>query len=176
MFKATCGALWLVGLLSVGCIGESEGETGTGSKVKDATQDPSLMTPPGTNDAGRTPIDANTRYVPEQDATKAQAIATRMWGILTGAQCWHRQNSNDNYSFSGVNDYRYAGYETTAGQIGVNSIGTFGGYDMADIQISHTQYWIGIYDERTFAMSFIHDNGKLVVNWYIASTPGQVCL
>ncbi len=86
------------------------------------------------------------------------------------------QNSNDNYTFSGVNDYRYAGYETTAGQVGLNSVGTFGGYDMADVTISRTQYWIGIYDAKTIAMSFVHDNGKLVTNWFIAAAPGQYCL
>lgn len=124
----------------------------------------------------RPKVDANTRYVPAQDPTERQQIVSRMWATLTAAQCWHMQGSNDNYTFSGVNDYRYAGYETTAGQVGLISVGTFGGYDMAEIQISSTQYWLGIADAQTMVMSFVHDNGKLVTNWYTAAAPGSYCL
>jgi hypothetical protein len=99
-----------------------------------------------------------------------------MWSIMTAAPCWYAQKSTNNYSFSGVNDYRYAGYETTAGQIGVTSFGTFGGYDAADVVISGSQYWIGIGDARTLAISFIHSNGAFVTTWYTAASPGEVCV
>ena len=121
-------------------------------------------------------IDANTRYVVEPDQAKAQQIAARMWSIMTAAPCWYAQSSTYNYSFSGTNDYRYAGYETTAGQVGVNSLGAFGGYDAADVQISSTQYWIGIADAKTMAISFIHTNGALVTTWYTAAAQGQLCV
>jgi hypothetical protein len=122
------------------------------------------------------PVDASTRYLPEQDPAKAEQIRVRMWGIMTAAPCWTMKNSTNNYSFSGVNNYRYAGYETTAGQIILNSTGSFGGYDMADVTISSTRYWIGVYDSRTIAFSFVHDNGALVTNWFFAASPGQACV
>lgn len=122
-------------------------------------------------------VDANTRYVPEQDPAKGQQIATRMWSILTAAQCWTLQGSSNNYTFSGANDYRYAGsYETTSGQIGLSSVGSFGGYDMADVTISGTEYWIGIKDAQTIALTFVHDDGALVTNWYSAAASGSYCV
>ena len=47
---------------------------------------------------------------------------------------------------------------------------------MADVTTSHTQYWIGVYDANTIAISFFHDNGKLVTNWFGAAAPSQYCV
>ena len=120
-------------------------------------------------------IDPNASYVAEQDPAKAQEIAKRMWGVLTAPPCWIMHNSTDNYSFSGVNDYRYAGYETTAGQVGLNSTGGFGGHDAADVNIAYGEYWIVIYDANTITISFLHD-GSLATNSYTAAAPGEYCV
>lgn len=130
---------------------------------------------PATGPNGTTPgavaggtVDANTRYVPEQDQAKAQEIVVRMWTQLTTVGCWYMKGSTNNYSFSGANNYRYAGYETTAGQVTPVSAGTFGGYDMAEVMINGTTYWVGIADAQNMAMSSVF-NGKLITNWYTAS-------
>ncbi|HUS67566.1 MAG TPA: hypothetical protein VMZ28_23685 [Kofleriaceae bacterium] len=120
------------------------------------------------------PIDASTRYIPEPDPAKAEQIRQRMWAIMTAVPCWVMKNTTTNYSFSGVNDYRYVGYETTAGQIQLNSIGSFGGYDTADVTISSTQYWINIVDAGTIVISSLY-NGSLVSNTFFAVPPGQQC-
>ncbi len=168
----------LVGLLSLGSIATPDvmGGRQEGSFLKSAEGVESPAGLSGASRPGSAAVHSDPRYIPEQNPTKARAITMRMWGILTAAKCWHRQGSSDNYTFSGVNNYRYAGYETTAGQIGLNSVGAFGGHDMADVMISHTRYWIGIANARTIAMSFIHDNGRLVTNWFTAATPSQHCV
>ncbi|MBS2016039.1 MAG: hypothetical protein JST00_24375 [Deltaproteobacteria bacterium] len=120
-------------------------------------------------------IDSNTTYVAEQDAAKANEIASRMWTTMTSAQCWYMKGSTNNYSFSGYLQYRYAGYETTAGQLVVSSVGKFGPYDAADVVIGSSQYWIGVVDAQTLVMSTFY-NGQLVSNAYIAVGPGGQCV
>lgn len=121
-------------------------------------------------------VDANTRYAAETDATKANAIVTRMWAVMTGSPCFYMTNSTYNYSFFGNAEYRYSGYETTSGQIGLVSAGKFGPYDMAEAQIGGTRYWIGVADAKTLVISFVHDNGKLVTNHFIAVEQGRPCV
>lgn len=120
------------------------------------------------------PIDASTRYIPEQDPTRAEQIRQRMWATMTAAPCWVMKNTTTNYSFSGVNSYRYVGYETTAGQLQLNSVGSFGGYDTADVYIGSTQYWINVVDAQTIVISSVY-NGSLVTNYFFAVAPGTQC-
>ena len=120
-------------------------------------------------------FDGSTQYLAEADAAKANEIAQRMWTTMTSAQCWYMKGTTNNYSFSGYLNYRYAGYETTAGTLGVNSIGKFGEYDAADVVIGSSQYWIGVYDAQTLVMSSMF-NGQLVTNVYIAVGPGGQCV
>lgn len=178
-------AVTVTSLSAVGCTndvtGSGEGENGTAAGADEGGgnqggQGGSGAGAQGVGGQGGGTIDANTRYVPEQDPTKAQQIAARMWKTMTSAPCWYMQGSTYNYSFSGINDYRYAGYETTAGQIGLNSAGSFGGYDAADVLIGGSQYWIGVADSKTIAIAFIHDNGAFVYNWFKAANPGDYCV
>lgn len=120
-------------------------------------------------------FDGNAQYQAEADQAKANEIAQRMWTTMTSAPCWYMKGSTNNYSFSGYLQYRYAGYETTAGQIGVNSIGKYGEYDAADVMINGTQYWIGVYDSQTLVFGSFY-NGGLVTNVYVAVGPGGQCV
>jgi hypothetical protein len=184
MAMKVTGLVLVLAMFGAGCVAPVEGPTSGGRQAGSVDPPANGSGSPVAADGkattgGQIPggaVDANTRYIAEQDTTKAQEIVSRMWGILTAAPCWYMQNSTNNYSFSGVNDYRYAGYETTSGQVGLNSVGTFGGYDAADVVISQTQYWIGIADAQTIGISFIHDNGKVVTNWFHAAAPGQYCV
>lgn len=126
-------------------------------------------------DGGLGGLDPNTAYVAEQDQAKASEIGNRMWATMTSAPCWYLKGSTNNYSFSGYLGYRYAGYETTSGTLGVNSIGKFGEYDAADVMIGSSQYWIGVYDAQTLVISSFQ-NGGLVTNVYIAVGPGGQCV
>lgn len=120
-------------------------------------------------------FDGNATYVAEADQAKAQEIGNRMWATMTAAPCWYMKGSTTNYSFSGYLQYRYAGYETTSGQLGVSSVGKYGEYDAADVMIGGTQYWIGVYDSQTLVIGSIN-NGGLVTNVYIAVGPGGQCV
>ncbi len=120
-------------------------------------------------------VDASTQYAPEADAGKAQEIANRMWQVMTSQPCFYMTNSTYNYSFWGNLQYRYSGYETTSGTIRVSSVGKFGPYDMADVEIGSTQYWIGVADERTLVISFFYEGG-LRTNAFIAPGPGGQCV
>lgn len=120
-------------------------------------------------------VDASTQYAPEADPTKAQEIANRMWQVMTSQPCFYMTNSTYNYSFWGNLQYKYSGYETTSGTIRVSSVGKFGPYDMADVEIGSTQYWIGVADERTLVISFFYEGG-LRSNAFIAPGPGGQCV
>jgi len=119
-------------------------------------------------------FDGSTQYVAEADTAKSNEIAQRMWTTMTSAACWVMKGTTNNYSFSGYLQYRYVGYETTAGTLGVNSIGKFGEYDAADVVIGSSQYWIGVYDAQTLVMSSMY-NGQLMTNVFIAVGPGGQC-
>lgn len=129
----------------------------------------------GAANGGFAGVDASTQYVPEADASKAQEIANRMWQVMTSQPCFYMTNSTYNYSFSGNLQYKYSGYETTSGTIRVSSVGKFGPYDMADVEIGSTQYWIGVADERTLVISFFYEGG-LRTNAFIAPGPGGQCV
>lgn len=172
----------MMGLCAVGCTnattgtdsttqaGSGQNGDGTGNGANNAN---GAGNGNGTAGAAANPqqdaaINANTQYVPEPDQTKATEIATRMWTTLTSHKCWYLRGSTNNYSFSGVNDYRYAGtVDTYAGQIGLVSAGKYGPYDAADIMINGEEQWLGIYDSQTMAIAKIY-NGQWMVNWYVA--------
>lgn len=119
-------------------------------------------------------FDGSTQYIAEADTAKSNEIAQRMWTTMTSAPCWVMKNTSYHYSFSGYLEYRYVGYETTAGTLGVNSIGKFGQYDAADVVIGSSQYWIGVYDSQTLVMSSMY-NGQLMTNVFTAVGPGGQC-
>lgn len=168
--KTTIGAGMLVLAITAfgaGCsapVSGSDDANGTGAQANPATGPTGTAAPGPAGGA----VDANTRYVAEPDQAKAQQIVVRMWTTLASQGCWYMQGSTNNYSFSGMNDYRYAGYETTSGQVTPVSGGAFGGYDMAEVMIRDNQLWVGIYDAQNMAISQVY-NGKLTTNWYKAS-------
>lgn len=175
----------MMGMGAVGCTnattgtdsttqaGSGQNGNGNGNGTGDGTTNGNANGANGTPGAAATPqqdaaINANTQYVPEPDQTKATEIATRMWTTLTSHKCWYLRGSTNNYSFSGVNDYRYAGtVDTYAGQIGLISAGKYGPYDAADIMINGEEQWLGIYDSQTMAIAKIY-NGQWMINWYVA--------
>lgn len=169
----------MVGVLLAGCTSETTGtngsaqQAGTGDGNGNGNGNGDQRSGTETSLGAGTPqqdaaINANTRYTPESDQTKATEIAQRMWATLTSHKCWYLRGSSNNYSFSGSNDYRYAGtIDTYAGQIGLISAGKYGTYDAADIMINGEEQWIGIYDSQTMAIAKIY-NGQWLFNWYDA--------
>lgn len=170
--------------LSVGCAVPVDG-VGAGRGSTTGTDTGNTATGAGREDAkggaaagaggGLQGVDANTQYVAEADQAKAQEIAQRMWQVMTSQPCFYMTNSTYNYSFWGNLQYRYSGYETTSGTIRVSSVGKFGPYDMADVEIGSTQYWIGVADDKTLVISFFYEGG-LRSNAFIAPGPGGQCV
>lgn len=179
---AVLGVAMMMGMCAVGCTNATTGTdsttqagsgqngdgTGNGANNANGTGNGNGTAGAAANPQQDAAINANTQYVPEPDQTKATEIVTRMWTTLTSHKCWYLRGSTNNYSFSGVNDYRYAGtVDTYAGQIGLVSAGKYGPYDAADIMINGEEQWLGIYDSQTMAIAKIY-NGQWMVNWYVA--------
>jgi hypothetical protein len=140
----------------------NKGATGGGTGQ---TPDPS--TGKAANAQQEAAINASTVYVAETDPTKANEIVVRMWTLLTSnGGCWYMRGSSDNYLFYGYNNYRYSGYETTAGTVGNISAGKYGPYDAAQVMISSREHYVGIYDDNNMAIAQQHFNGEWFMNWY----------
>lgn len=77
-------------------------------------------------------------FVSETDPAKRDRIISDLWSVLTGPSCWDASfvgpatpsgtaANVSQYTFSGQYQYRYYGFDTYSGTIGLEDVGTYRG-------------------------------------------------
>jgi hypothetical protein len=108
----------------------------------------------------------------ENDPAEQQRIAEDLWRVLASAQCWEAtENYMQQYQFYGQLQFRYSGFDTWAGTIGVYSVGWYGGAPAALISTwTEEPEGIAILSDTQIVHAITHIDGSLIVHEYVAST------
>jgi hypothetical protein len=117
---------------------------------------------------------AKGEYVAIEGAER-DAIANEMWTALTGAPCWFKNQSSQQYVFYGQLQYTFWGQvadSKSGGTLGVDSVGRFEDKNAAVVIIRSEPWLLVTIDPQTFTLGK-YINGQPYIELYKAQMDGR---
>ncbi len=113
-------------------------------------------------------------YVPLESPDR-DAIANEMWAVMTGAQCWYKEGSTQQYVFYGDLQYTFWGQTSdskSAGTLAVDSVGRYEDKNAAVVIIRSEPWLIVTLDAQTLTLGKSL-NGQPYIELYKAHNEGR---